>query len=64
MMANISHTGPPIDYNLLAKEVGKEVGRHIKDITIQEIRLDADGYTEAVRKGLNRTEYLNKRHSW
>lgn len=63
MMNNISHTGPAIDYDLLAKKVGKEVGTHIKDIAIHEFHLDADGYTEAVRKGLNRTEYLNKRNS-
>lgn len=53
--------GNDIDYERLAKEVGKEVGKHVK---IPGLTVDENGFKAFMQDGLSRQQYMDKYYSF
>lgn len=51
------HSSKEIDYKKLAKELGKEIAKHPKNV----VNFDQDGFTMFTQSANARTKYLNKR---
>jgi hypothetical protein len=52
-----------IDYELLAKEVAKHVGK-ISDIAGVDVNITEDGISVIAKKGMTKTKFLNKKYSF
>lgn len=62
-MSKFGASNPGINYEMLSKVIGKEIGVHLSKMPLTNISLDKHGFNRSIQEGSLQTQFLDTRYS-